>query len=83
MFTVYWPPQARADLATAWTTAPDRQAVTDASDRADVLLETDPVGRSRFLAEGLWRLDVPPLALFFEIDQTRRLVRVLQVSLVA
>jgi hypothetical protein len=81
MIPVILTPSATADLAAAWLDAADPAAVTAASRRADVVLGDDPFGRSRYISEGLWPLDVAPLAYLFDTDPSRSVVRVTQISL--
>jgi hypothetical protein len=61
-YTVAWKPSAEQDLASLWTSASDRQAVTDAANRIDALLRVDPntqgesgQGRRGFCSCRPWR----------------------------
>ena len=70
-YTVEWVPSAEQRLAQLWISAPDRQAVTDAANEIDFRLERDPLneGESR---SGVRRLlFVPPLAVYFDVDDDR------------
>ncbi|MBA4063234.1 MAG: hypothetical protein C0501_05885 [Isosphaera sp.] len=69
-------PAAEDDLADIWVRAPDRAAVNRADALADQLLRRDPVGNGRLVAEGLYRLTLPPLAYYYAVDTDRRLVEV-------
>ena len=75
-WTVVWVSAALDDLARAWTDAPDRQAVADASDAIDAQLLRHPyaVGESRAGAERI--LIVPPLVALYDIANPDRLVTV-------
>jgi hypothetical protein len=71
LFTVEWEPDAEDTLARIWLTAPDPDAVTRAQARADQLLARNPTGHGRHLHEGVYRLDVPPLAVVYTVDGRR------------
>jgi hypothetical protein len=74
-YTVAWKPAAERELAAIWNTAPDRQAVTDAANALDKLLQVDPedVGESR--AAGTRITFAPPLGVrFFVQEQDRKVV---------
>ena len=75
-FAVEWPPEILSSLAAIWLRAPDRQAVTDAQQRIDDLLSRNPLGNGRHLSEGLYRLDVRPLAVVYSVDSGRRHVKI-------
>ena len=80
-FTVTWLPQALTELADAWTTAPDRNAVTAASYRIDHRLAADPPneGESR---GGIERITFdPPLRVLFRVFEADRTVEVYSVGL--
>ena len=67
-FTVIWSFTALNELAEIWLRASDRQAVTDAAEAIDQLLEADPmdVGESR--AGGRRILINPPLVVIFNVS---------------
>ena len=69
--TVGWDADAEDELARIGMQAPDPSAVTRAQAQADHLLATDPIGKGRYLAEGLYRLDVPPLTLNYAVALPR------------
>ncbi len=75
-WTVEWDPSAEQELARLWMLAADPQAVTDAQARIDRLLARNPIGNGQHLAEGLYRLCVPPLTVYYRIDPDSRLVYV-------
>jgi hypothetical protein len=78
-YTVEWLPSMLSDLADLWNHAPDRAALTAAANEIDTRLARDPLsqGESR---EGATRiLFVEPLAVLYEVDPTRRHVRVFDV----
>jgi hypothetical protein len=45
----------------------------------DALLARDPVGHGQLLHEGLYRIVVPPLTVFYTVDTTQRTVEVSEV----
>lgn len=69
-------PSAVADLADIWLQAQDPAAVTRADTTADQMLRRDPFGCGAFVAEGLYRLTVAPLAFYYTIDTAQQLVEV-------
>jgi hypothetical protein len=74
-YTVTWKPDAERELAALWNNAADRQAVTDAANAIDKLLQTDPadVGESR--SRGTRITFVPPLGVRFVVqEQDRRVI---------
>jgi hypothetical protein len=79
-YEVVYSPEAEDDLTLLWLHATDRSAVTLASELADRLLAADPYQTGVPLAEGLWAITVPPLRLYFEIDESARRVEVARVS---
>jgi hypothetical protein len=78
-FHVTWDPEARKDRAYLWATAPDPAAVRAACDAAEAALARDPYQGTTFLSEGLWRLVVPPVTVYFEIDPVGRQVKITDV----
>ena len=75
-FTVQWEKLVLGALADIWIDAPDRQAVTQAEAAIERLLERDPLNAGEHLSEGLYRLDVHPLRVFFTVDTDKALVQV-------
>jgi plasmid stabilization system protein ParE len=78
-YTVLWVPKAEQDLATLWTNAIDRDAVTRAANEIDNRLRTDPetVGEAR--SYDLRILLVQPLGVTFQVRAQDRIVQVLDV----
>ena len=78
-YTVVWTPSAEEDLAAIWIGAPDRRAVTTASNAIDALLRTRPqtCGEPRF--DTLRILVLPPLGVDFDVVEADRIVYVLTV----
>lgn len=75
-YTVAWQPAAQGHLATIWTTAPDRAAVSAASNRIDDILRRDPYTQSDPGPDQGRILRVPPLAVGFDVSDADRLVTV-------
>ena len=73
-FLVEWEPPAEDELARIWLRAVDPLAVTRAQAQADGLLSRDPIKYGRYLSEGLYSIDVPPLVITYTIDNPNRLV---------
>ena len=67
---------AEDDLAGIWVCSPDPAAVTRADAVADQMLRRDPFGCGTLVAEGLYRLTVAPLVLYYSVDTAQRLVEV-------
>ncbi len=78
-FHVSWEPEARKDRGYLWVTAADPSAVRAACDAAEAALARDPFKGTTFLSEGLWRLVVPPVMVYFEIDRGGRRVKITDV----
>jgi hypothetical protein len=79
IFTVNWTATALQQLAAIWLAAPDRNAITVASEEIDRELRTDPdtLGRPTFATVREYRH--PPLAIEFEVVEADRIVHVLSV----
>jgi plasmid stabilization system protein ParE len=78
-FTVVWKPEAERRLATIWTDATDRNAVTRAAGAIDKALKNDPehLGESRGYGRQIWLED--PLGVVFRVSPPDRMVTVLTV----
>jgi hypothetical protein len=75
-FAVHWDKSAEMELARIWLYAPDPKAETVASARIDEILALDPVSYGRALSEGLCKLAVPPLTVYYSIHQVNHSVTV-------
>lgn len=77
-FTVTWRPSAERDAYELWLAARDRQAITEAIDRIDLLLSTSPerVGED-FYGDRL--LVVPPIHVIYVVHHADRRVDVEQI----
>jgi hypothetical protein len=78
-FRVGWKQSAENELATIWTNAPERAAVTAAADRIDSLLRKDPLAVGESRKGNLRVLLEPPLAVLYEVDELDLFVDVLKV----
>jgi len=77
-FTVVWLPAALRQLADIWNNATDRNAVTRAAGRVDVILRFDPETKGvDFYGDLL--LAVPPLHIVYHVLADDMQVEVLQV----
>jgi hypothetical protein len=73
-------PEAESQLAAIWALAGSlRAAVTRAQDSAERKLTNDPVGFGRHLGEGLYRLNAPPLVIYYTIHPAERLVKITEI----
>jgi hypothetical protein len=77
---VDWVSVAEDQLADIWVLAPDRQAVTAAEAAIQNLLTRDPLGRGTAVSEGLRKLTVVPLTVYYEVDSVQRTVEVQAVA---
>ena len=75
-----WLRSATNRLAELWNQAPDRQALTDAANRIDRLLEIDPTTCGESRARRRRILFEQPLFVIFRVNEARREVVVLRVS---
>jgi hypothetical protein len=79
-FRIRWKRAARGRLADAWLNAPDRNAVTEASARIELLLQTDPlhVGESRLGTDRI--LFISPLVVHYTVILDDQKVVILDVQ---
>lgn len=77
---VEWNDQAERELAHVWLYTPDRKAVTQAQAMIDALLSADPYNNSLLISEGLRRIIVLPLKVFFQIRDEDGVVEVSDVD---
>jgi hypothetical protein len=68
------------DLARIWINAPNRIAVSEASNTIDRVLKTDPQQQGQDAGEGLRQLIVPPLIAKFTVNEDDRLVTIWSIS---
>ena len=71
-YAVIWRPSAERKLAEIWTSADDRQTVTDAANAIDALLRATPleVGESRVV--NIRILTVLPLSVYYDVHEECR-----------
>jgi hypothetical protein len=75
-FTVVWLPSALNHLAALWNNSADRGSITTAADRIDQLLAMDPRTKGEAREANTRILIVPPLAVYFTVQEMDRLVTV-------
>jgi len=78
-YRVEWETEADDRLAEIWTNAKDRAAITRAAHEIDRMLTRDPENVGMAISEGLRRVAVGPLTIFFSIDMDKYLVEVARV----
>lgn len=81
-FDVDWDDDASNSLALLYMLVKDPNSLWPAGYRADRKLEQRPRQAGVELSEGLWQMIEPPLKIFYEIDDAKRLVTVTHVQLV-
>lgn len=79
-FRMNWLPEALAQLADAWATAADRNAVTEASRRLDQRLARDPFGEGESRAGADRIAFEAPLRVLYRIDAAARVVHVVSLG---
>jgi hypothetical protein len=79
MYTVRWTRSALDRLTELWVAASDRASVTAAVNEIDRLLEVDPHQAGESRSESTRVLFVPPIGVFFDIDDASKVVEVLKV----
>ena len=78
-FTVVWKPEAERRLATIWTDAIERDAVTRAADVIDRALKNHPESLGESRNNGRRIHHEPPLGVIFRVSSADRMVTVLTV----
>lgn len=79
MYEVRWKRTALNRVTELWLDAPDRTEVTSAVAEIDRLLASHPHDAGESRSELIRVLFVPPLGVFFEIDEPKHVVQVLRV----
>ena len=75
-YTVEWTTTAEDQLAEIWLLASDPQAVVATVAVIDAQLARNPLGHGLQVHEGLLKIRVPPLTVFYEVHPSRSLVEV-------
>jgi hypothetical protein len=70
-FAIVSTPEADQELARYWITAKDRNAVTESQNRIEKLLAREPRRSGHEVSEGLWKIEIPPLIAYYEIDDLK------------
>jgi hypothetical protein len=78
-YTVLWLPDAEQELAALWLAAPDRKVVTQAANEIDQRLRRNAPNEGESRPDGLRILLVAPLGVLFGVEESRRIVQVVQV----
>jgi hypothetical protein len=80
MFSIYRSQTALIPLNETWERADDvlREAIVQASRRVDQQLQSDPHEQGESREEGTRILFQAPLAVTFEVDEPKKLVRILR-----
>ena len=79
---VEWDDEATRMLADIFLRTSNPNVLWPAQACADRQLEQHPQAAGVELSEGLWQIIEPPLKIFYEIDETKRLVTVTHVQLI-
>lgn len=79
-YEVIWKDQALNELASIWTGATDRRAVTSAVAAIDGELASSGEIAGTELAEGLKELVVAPIRVLFELEEAGRVIRVVRTT---
>jgi hypothetical protein len=69
----------RRELHLIWVSAANPASARAAAETAERLICTDPLANGQLLCEGLWRIVVSPLAVYYTIDAARRHVQITDV----
>jgi hypothetical protein len=80
-FTVVWLDQAVGELAGYWLESDVRDEITRAVAEIDQQLRHGPENKGSEVSEGLRKLVVPPLRVFYSVQPENRMVEVSSVRL--
>jgi hypothetical protein len=75
-YTLDWDDEAHEALAAAYVVAFDQAAVTRAEYAAELLLSVDPLRHAVALPEGLFKLTIEPIVIYFWVEEAVRVVRI-------
>ena len=78
-YTVTWKPEAHRRLTELWTDAPDRAAISAATNEIDKRLGSNPLDEGESRDAGRRILLVSPLGVYFTVRDEDRLVMVIVV----
>lgn len=79
-WTVIYKPSAHNELADIWLNAADRQAIADAADEIDGLLQNSPIEASESRS-GVTRIIIRrPLTVLFDLNEDDALITVLAMN---
>lgn len=72
-------PEVDDELADIWlNSSADKEAIRRAVTLVERSLAANPTQAGSHVAEGLWGIDVPPLRVFYTVDESRRIVYLAQ-----
>ena len=80
-FEVTWDFDAETALARIYLIAKDPNSIWPAQHKVDRKLEQQPQLVGFELSEGLWQIIQPPIKVFYEIDDVKRIVTVTHIEL--
>jgi hypothetical protein len=80
-YQLAWKSDTLESLAALWIIAPDRNAVARAVHLIEQALAADPTQGSE-VSEGLYKLGISPVTLYYEIDSANAIVAVTGVALI-
>jgi hypothetical protein len=78
-YFVVWTSDSEDDLASVWLVIANRTALTLATELADRLLAIDPLAYGQPIAEGMFAITIPPIRLYFDVDESASLVTITSV----
>jgi hypothetical protein len=81
-YTIAMTDEADDDLADVWMSASDPWAINSAMNDAERILSMNPLSSSESLSEGLRRLKLAPILLYFRVDLPRRIVEISNIRLI-
>jgi hypothetical protein len=79
MYVVHWKRSAIDRMTEIWLESPDRSAIADAVSEIDRVLASRPQDAGESRSDSIRIFFVPPLGVFFEVDEAAHAVDVLRV----
>lgn len=79
-YTVVWPAEVEQKLTQMWLAGRDRQAISEATDRIEQVLGSDPINVGESRAGNFRILVEDPLAVIYSVSPKDCLVNVVEVS---
>jgi hypothetical protein len=78
-YFVHWTDPVSDFLAAMWVTSTNPDALVSTRNAIQYLLESNPHKHGTPVAEGLWKLTLPPLQVYFNIDSPNMRVEITDV----